>query len=1483
MKKYKKLFMKHDEERFKKYLESVKRGDAKIAAAELLPCDIYEGTGCFVAELQWQRMVNDLLEKGKLKDCLAICDVSGSMVGPPLQASLALGLLISEISEDPWKGKLITFNNHSQLQEIKAMIFALRECSSKVFDTILQVVIDGNLKEDQVIKRVFVFSDMRFDKASKNYFEWAADHPTLDTAFSWETDYETIKRMFRESGYMSVPEIVFWNLRSSGATPVTWEQKDGGDLNGLTPISVMKKAISGEEYDKLVTTPSNDHTTASNPFIDLMEKNFNKPLKPPSGMYLHGYTENGSPTYLSSGNPLLDFFFHVVPDTPSDRVIKRLELAWECDPLKALKLICNLRGVRGTGKSEKEGFYAAALWLFKHHPKTLAVNVKSFAEFGYFKDLPEILQRITEEGEEEEMEICVTKRKMCCTFKTWEKEWPFIQKIPQEDRIQEDIKRGQLVKEKTEHVARRKENQEGGKSNQQVFAEYLVADMKILNEGQSFGISFAANIARRIFTRESYPEYENIDEAHYAYRIRDRLRKEVLVPLHKALELPELYMSLNKWELLPYNRVPSVAMNNYKEVFMNHEKERFTNHLEGVQRGDKKYKIATGALLPHQIIESLEYEEDNDCNVPEFEWKRMVEDLSKVGKLKDCFAIADVSGSMTGTPMDVVVALGKLITFSDNPELQTIEGDTLRSKTEFIKKMQWGFSTDFQKVFDQILQVAVEGNLKEDQMIKRLFVFSDVEFNQANNGKYSPYDYNYDRQSADAEWETDYEVIQNKFREKEYMNVPEIIFWNLRESHSTPLLCQQKGVAMVSGFSKNMVKVFLDQDSDFSQFTPLGVMEKAISGEEYNKLVLSSSVIQLIGPPEIYQTPFIPKLPPQQQTPPPQTTPSNNLTTAPDPFIDLMEKNFNKPLKPSTDIYSLYGYTENKSPTYLSSGNPLLDFFFHVVPDTPSESVIKRLELAWEYDPLKALKLICNLRGVTGTGKSDKQGFYAAALWLFKHHPKTLDANVKSFAEVGYFKDLPEILQRITEEGHKEEDEEEEKQIWVTKRKMCCTFKTWKKEWVFIQKKNTTRRQDTRRYKERSIGERKNEYVARRKETQEGEKSDREILEAFAEYLVADLKILNEGKTYGISFAAKWCPSLYLCYDQSTLLCESIARRIFTRESYPEYENVDEAHYAYRIRDRLRKEVLVPLHKALELPELYMSSNKWELLPYNRVPSNFTNHLEGVKRGDKKCKIAAGALLPHQIIKSLRFEDENDCNVPELQWKRMVEDLSKIGKLKDCLAIADVSGSMTGTPMDVVVSLGLLVSEMSHEPWKGKRITFSENPELHKIEGDTLRSKTEFIRQMQWGYSTDFQKVFDQILRVAVEGNLKEDQMIKRLFVFSDMEFNQANSKGKYSPYHYYYGRQSADAEWETDYQVIQNKFREKGYRNVPEIIFWNLRESHSTPVLSQQKGVAMVGGFSKNMMKVFLEDPYFSEFTPFSVMEKAISGEEYNKLVVVD
>ena len=385
------------------------------------------------------------------------------------------------------------------------------------------------------------------------------------------------------------------------------------------------------------------------------------------------------------------------------------------------------------------------------------------------------------------------------------------------------------------------------------------------------------------------------------------------------------------------------------------------------------------------------------------------------------------------------------------------------------------------------------------------------------------------------------------------------------------------------------------------------------------------------------------------------------------------------------------------------------------------------------------------------------------------------------------------------------------------------------------------------------------------------------VSDYFAECLRKDLEFLKSGSVTKVSLAAKWCPSVDSSFDRHTLLCETIAKRVFPREKYNEYVGVEEAHYAYRVRDRLRKEVLVPLRKVLELPEVFIGANRWDLIPYNRVASvamkfyqkkflkhdseRFKNYLNDVKSG--KSTIAAGALLPHEIIKSL--DQEGGGDVAELQWKRVVDDLMKKGKMKNCLAVCDVSGSMSGVPMEVCVALGLLVSELCEEPWKGKVLTFSAEPQLHWIEGDDLKSKTRFVQQMEWGMNTNFQKVFDLILEVAVCRNLKPDQMLKRLFVFSDMEFDAASENP-----------------WETDYQAITRKYGEKGYGDVvPQIIFWNLRDSKATPVPATQKGVALLSGFSKNLLTMFLEKE--GEVTPLEGMEAAISGSEYQKLVVLD
>ena len=73
---------------------------------------------------------------------------------------------------------------------------------------------------------------------------------------------------------------------------------------------------------------------------------------------------------------------------------------------------------------------------------------------------------------------------------------------------------------------------------------------------------------------------------------------------------------------------------------------------------------------------------------------------------------------------------------------------------------------------------------------------------------------------------------------------------------------------------------------------------------------------------------------------------------------------------------------------------------------------------------------------------------------------------------------------------------------------------------------------------------------------------------------------------------------------------------------------------------------------------------------------------------------------------------------------------------------------MYGTALEMSVALGLLVSELSEEPWKGKLITFSMCPQLQIIKGDSPWSKVGSVERMYSDMNTDFQMVFDKILEV---------------------------------------------------------------------------------------------------------------------------------------
>jgi hypothetical protein len=213
-------------------------------------------------------------------------------------------------------------------------------------------------------------------------------------------------------------------------------------------------------------------------------------------------------------------------------------------------------------------------------------------------------------------------------------------------------------------------------------------------------------------------------------------------------------MSSKKWSNISYDRVASVSMKRNKEVFLKRDAERFGKYLEEVKAGVKK--IASGALLPHEIIEQLissydfqimsayqtesdsESETDNEEvdetfnqqnnqleqlkadrkidhktnqleQVAELQWASYVDNLKKSGVIDSALSICDVSGSMNGEPMNVAIALSLLTaalskppfdnficSFSQRPSLHLVNQPTLKEKVSFVQNMDWGMNTNLQ-------------------------------------------------------------------------------------------------------------------------------------------------------------------------------------------------------------------------------------------------------------------------------------------------------------------------------------------------------------------------------------------------------------------------------------------------------------------------------------------------------------------------------------------------------------------------------------------------------------------------------------------------------------------------------------------------------------------------------------------------------------------------------------------------------------------
>lgn len=277
MLKYRNAFLKHDEERYRKYLESVEKGEVTIHTGTLYPYDIvnkirtsygaldYNTDACKSLDVTW----NNLEDFTNGRNALCVIDGSGSMYSGyrgntsllPISVAISLGIYFAEHNKGLFKDHFITFSRNPKLVKVQGrnIVEKVGYCMrfneiantnvQKVFELILVTALKNHVPQCDMPETIYIISDMEFDRCTNN-----ADL----------SNFEYAKLLFAQHGY-TLPNLVFWNVDSrneqqpvkmdetgtalvSGNSPRIFSMVMNGETD---PVKFMESVILAERYEMI--------------------------------------------------------------------------------------------------------------------------------------------------------------------------------------------------------------------------------------------------------------------------------------------------------------------------------------------------------------------------------------------------------------------------------------------------------------------------------------------------------------------------------------------------------------------------------------------------------------------------------------------------------------------------------------------------------------------------------------------------------------------------------------------------------------------------------------------------------------------------------------------------------------------------------------------------------------------------------------------------------------------------------------------------------------------------------------------------------------------------------------------------------------------------------------------------------------------------------------------------------------------------------
>ena len=466
------------------------------------------------------------------------------------------------------------------------------------------------------------------------------------------------------------------------------------------------------------------------------------------------YTENGAVAHRTSGKDCLDLFAAIgaLRHADNQNICSRFLKAYAENPDLAMKILFYARDVRG-GLGERRVFQSILAWLASNEKSSVVRNLPYIAEYGRWDDVLVLLK--------------TPCRKEALALL--------------EEQFREDLAALEA----------------GGDIS--LLGKWLPS----VNASNQETVVMAKMIAK-------------------SFGLSDRDYRKALTGLRARIRIIENNLR-EKDYTFDYSKQPSKAIFKYRKAFLRNDGERYAAFMDRVDRGETK--LHTGTLMPYELVERAYDCSEEERRSLDVTW-RMLEDFTTD---ENALVAADGSGSMYwgSKPMPAAVAQslaiyfaehnkGKFhnhfLTFSMTPQLVEIKGEDFVEKVRYCRTFDECANTNLEAVFDLILQAAAENHVPRAEMPAKLYIISDMEFDQCVKNSSMT---NFDNAKAS------YAAAGYK--------LPDLVFWNVDSRHEQqPVKENDRGIALVSGNSPRIFSMVMD-----GELNPYDFMLSVIDTERY--------------------------------------------------------------------------------------------------------------------------------------------------------------------------------------------------------------------------------------------------------------------------------------------------------------------------------------------------------------------------------------------------------------------------------------------------------------------------------------------------------------------------------------------------------------------------------------------------------------------------------------------------------------------------